>query len=41
LVRRIYDYFGNDAFDCKQVVTLLSDNPEWLELNRHIQQKAI
>ena len=41
LVRRIYDYFGNDTFDWKQVVTLLNYNPEWLELNRHIQQKTI
>ena len=39
-VRRIYGYFGHDKFSWLDVVSVLEQHPEWLEINRHIQQKA-
>lgn len=41
LVRRIYDHFGHDRFDWLEVVALLEENPAWLELNQHIEQKKV
>jgi spore coat polysaccharide biosynthesis protein SpsF len=41
LVRRIYEGFGHDRFSCREVVTLLEENPQWLDLNRHVQQKVV
>jgi len=40
-VRRIYGHFGDDRFSWKEVLALLQQHPEWLEINRHIQQKAV
>lgn len=39
-VRQIYDYFKNDAFGWREVLHLLEMHPEWMEINRHVQQKA-
>ncbi len=41
LVQRIYGAFGHDLFSWQEVVTLLEENPQWLETNRHVQQKVI
>lgn len=41
LVRRIFAYFGHDHFTWKEVVSLLNQYPQWLELNRHVQQKTL
>ena len=40
-VRRIYGYFGHDAFSWQDVLSTLEEHPEWLEINRHVQQKVI
>lgn len=40
-VRKIYEQFQNDAFSWTEVLNLLSLHPEWLEINRHVQQKAV
>lgn len=41
LVRRIYEHFGHDRFSWREVVVLLEGHPEWLEINRHVQQKVV
>jgi spore coat polysaccharide biosynthesis protein SpsF len=40
-VRKIYNYFQNDTFTWREVLHLLEIHPEWLEINRHVQQKAV
>lgn len=40
-VRRIYEHFGHDRFSWREVLAVLDEYPEWLEINRHIQQKVI
>jgi spore coat polysaccharide biosynthesis protein SpsF len=40
-VRKIYEHFQNDTFTWKEVLRLLEMRPEWLEINRHVQQKAV
>ena len=39
-IRKIYDHFQNDNFTWREVLHLLEMHPEWLEINRHVQQKA-
>ncbi len=41
LVRNIYEAFGTDGFSWREVVTLLQQNPQWLELNRAVVQKEL
>jgi spore coat polysaccharide biosynthesis protein SpsF len=41
LVRRIYGAFGHDHFPRHEVLALLEAQPQWLELNRHVQQKVV
>ena len=40
-VRRIYEHFGHGRFSWREVLAVLEENPEWLEINRHVQQKAV
>ena len=40
-VRKIYDHFQSDSFNWREVLHLLETHPEWLEINKHIQQKAV
>ncbi len=40
-VRRIYDHFGNDEFTWTDTIRLLKRHPDWLEINRHVQQKSV
>ena len=40
-VRRIYDHFGHDAFEWGDVLRLLDRHPDWLEINRDVQQKSV
>ena len=40
-VRRTYEHFGHDRFSWREVLTVLEEHPEWLEINRHVQQKVI
>lgn len=40
-VRCIYTHFGHALFSWREVLAALEQNPEWLEINRHVQQKVI
>lgn len=40
-VRCIYDHFGHDRFSWHEVLAALQQHPEWLEINRHVQQKVV
>lgn len=40
-VRRIYDHFGHDRFSWREVLAALEQHQEWLEINRHVQQKTV
>jgi spore coat polysaccharide biosynthesis protein SpsF len=40
-VCRIYEYFGHDRFSWQDALTLLEVHPEWLDINRDVQQKTI
>lgn len=40
-VRRIYDHFGHNRFSWREVLAVLAEHPEWLEINRHVQQKTV
>jgi len=41
LVRRIYDALGGDDFTWDEVRALLDEHPQWLEINRHVEQKKV
>jgi spore coat polysaccharide biosynthesis protein SpsF len=41
LARRIYDTFGHDRFTWEEALAACRDHPEWSDLNRHVQQKAV
>ncbi|WP_422931562.1 cytidylyltransferase domain-containing protein [Singulisphaera sp. PoT] len=41
LIRRIYETFGHDEMSWREVLDLIERNPEWSEINRHIEQKVI
>lgn len=40
-VRCIYEHFGHNHFSWQEVLAVLEEHPEWLEINRHVQQKVI
>jgi spore coat polysaccharide biosynthesis protein SpsF len=40
-VRKIYGHLRNDAFTWREVLHLLEMHPEWLNINRDIQQKMV
>lgn len=40
-VRKIYHHFQNDNFNWREVLNLLEMHPDWLEINRQVQQKVI
>ncbi len=40
-VRYIYDTLGHDRFSWREALALLEEHPEWLAVNRDIQQKVI
>ena len=40
-VRKIYERFGSDDFSWTDVLSVLEQNPDWLEINRHVIQKSI
>lgn len=41
LVQRIYGYFGHGDFRWQDVLALLDEHPEWVEINRGIEQKHL
>jgi len=40
-VRRVFGHFGNDQFSWQDALKVLQKCPEWLSINRNVQQKAI
>jgi len=40
-VRKIYDHFRHDSFTWKDVMQLLEAHPDWIEINRYIEQKMV
>ena len=40
-IRKIYNHFQSDTFTWREVLRLLEMHPEWLEINRHVQQKVV
>ncbi len=40
-VRRVYEHFGHDRFSWQEVLAVLEERPEWQEINRDVQQKAV
>jgi spore coat polysaccharide biosynthesis protein SpsF len=40
-VRKIYEHFGHNKFAWLDIIEILEEHPEWLEINRHIQQKVL
>jgi spore coat polysaccharide biosynthesis protein SpsF len=40
LVERIYAHFGRNNFRWEEVLALVAANPEWENLNAHVEQKA-
>lgn len=41
LMRRIYSAFGDDKFTWRDVLALLERHPDWMAINRHIEQKVV
>lgn len=39
--RRIYTHFGDDDFSWRDVLALLEERRDWIEINRHVEQKAV
>lgn len=40
-VQHMYGHFQHDQFSWLDVVHLLEKNPQWLNINRHVEQKTI
>jgi len=40
-VTTIYEHFGHGDFSWQDVIAVLDDHPEWVEINRHIEQKKL
>jgi len=40
-VRKIYGYFRRDDFTWLQVLELLNKHPEWIEINKSVEQKSV
>jgi spore coat polysaccharide biosynthesis protein SpsF len=42
LLKKIIEHFGdgNKLFSCREAIGLLRNNPEWLEINRHVKRKG-
>ena len=40
LVRRIYDALGRDDFGWRDALAVVEANPDWSDLNRHVEQKV-
>ncbi len=41
LVLKLFEHFGHDRFGWREILAVLEKHPEWVEINRHIQQKAV
>lgn len=40
-VRKVYDHFGGDEFNHRQVLRLLDLHPNWMEINGHVKQVRV
>lgn len=40
-VRRIYEHFGHDSFSWREVIAALDRHPDWLGINRDVEQKVV
>ena len=40
LVRSIYDFFGHDRFDWRDVLNAYDFRPDWRDINAHVRQKV-
>lgn len=40
-VRHIYNHFGHDRFTWHELLALLQKHPEWLEINKHVEQRGV
>jgi spore coat polysaccharide biosynthesis protein SpsF len=40
LIENIYRHFGHNRMSWREVLAVLELHPEWIELNRHIEQKT-
>jgi len=40
-VRKIYGYFRRDDFTWLQVLELLNKHPEWVDINKNVEQKTV
>ena len=41
LIRRLYDALGRDDFGWRDALTVALANPDWEDVNRHVQQKLV
>jgi len=41
LIRHVYEHFGHGDFAWQDVISLLEAHPEWLHINRDVQQKTL
>jgi spore coat polysaccharide biosynthesis protein SpsF len=41
LVRRIYEYFGQDEFSWREALEVMEQHPEWHGINRDVVQRSI
>lgn len=41
LVVKLYEHFGHDRFGWRDVLAVLTEHPEWAEVNRHVRQKTV
>lgn len=41
LIRQIYGHFGRGDFSWKETIALLTDHPDWLDINRDVTQKPV
>jgi spore coat polysaccharide biosynthesis protein SpsF len=40
-VRAVYDHFGHDRFSWREAIAAVENHPEWVELNRHVEQRLV
>lgn len=42
LIKKIIEYFGkkNNLFNCESIITLLNNNPDWLNINKNVKRKG-
>jgi spore coat polysaccharide biosynthesis protein SpsF len=41
LVLKLFEHFGHDHFNWREILAVLEEHPDWRDINRHIQQKVV